>query len=97
MLEGLLQRTSSPQRRAAYEAELALPDFPIPLAYLWGAYHRIRRRKGGAGMGVSPIEWPDIDAFIRRARMPLLPWEIETIERLDDAYLAHAVSTLDGK
>jgi hypothetical protein len=38
--------------------------------------------------GPSPIEWPDIDAFMRRARVRLAPWEIELIEDLDDTYLA---------
>jgi hypothetical protein len=63
------------------------PDFPIPLAYLWQAYHRIRRRKGGNGFGVMPLEWSDIDAFNRLTGMALAPWEVGMIERLDDVFL----------
>jgi hypothetical protein len=37
--------------------------------------------------GPAPIEWPDIDAFVRRAGVSLAPWEIELIEQLDDIYL----------
>lgn len=33
------------------------------------------------------IEWPDIDAFIRRSGVWLSPWEIELIEDLDDLFL----------
>lgn len=58
----------------------------MALAYLWQAYHRLRRRKGG-GMGPGPIEWPDIDAFLRLSGVSLVPWEIEVIEELDDLFL----------
>ena len=60
---------------------------PKALAYLFLSYMRIRRRKGG-GFGVTPIEWPDIDAFVRNSQFRLAPWEIEVIESLDDAFLA---------
>ena len=52
----------------------------------WTAFHRIRQRKGG-GMGPSPIEWPDIDAFLRRSGVHLAPWEIDLLELLDDTWM----------
>jgi hypothetical protein len=82
-----VKRTRNAKRRAGYEAELEAPDFPIPLMYLWQAYHRIRRRKGGNGFGVMPLEWPDIDGFNRLTGMAFAPWEVGMIERLDDAFL----------
>jgi hypothetical protein len=85
-LEGLLERTRRPEKRAEYEAELAVPSLPMALAYLWHAYRRLRRRKG-SGFGPGPIEWPDIDAFLRLSGETLAPWEIEVIEELDDAFL----------
>lgn len=60
----------------------------MALFYLWRTFNRIRRRKGGSGFGASPIEWPDIDAFIRNSKFNLAPWEIEIIEMLDDLYMA---------
>lgn len=36
--------------------------------------------------GINKVEWPDIDAFIRRAKVDLTAWEIEIIENLDDVY-----------
>lgn len=59
---------------------------PKALAYLFLAYMRIRRRKGG-GFGLMPIEWPDIDAFLRLSKVSLAPWEVEVIEDLDDMFL----------
>lgn len=85
-LEGLLERQGG--RKSHYEAELAMPPMPIAIMYLWTAYHRIRNRKGGNGFSASPIEWPDIDAFVRNSRMVLRPWEIEVIEMLDNFYMA---------
>ncbi len=61
---------------------------PSAGSHLWSVYSRLRRRKGGTGFGASPIEWPDIHAFMSAAVYPLAPWEIEIIEDLDDAYLA---------
>jgi|GEM_PF-6008843 len=37
---------------------------------------------------MSPIEWPDIDAFVRHSRMPLTPFEIGIVEELDDLFLS---------
>lgn len=83
-----MRPTLRPEKRAEYEAELARPPIPGGAAYLWQTYLRIRRRKAGNGLGASPIEWPDIDAFVRNSRFPLTPWEIETIEHIDDLFLA---------
>lgn len=88
MLLGLLERSRIAKKIAEYEEALALPPFPQALRYIWVAFWRLRRRKGGSGFGPSPIEWADIDAFLRHTRLPLVPWEIEMIETLDDLYMA---------
>jgi hypothetical protein len=74
-------------RRAEYEAELEMPDFPLPLLYLWKIYHRLRRRVAGTGFGAAPIEWRDLDAFNRMTGANLAPWEVEVIELIDDAFM----------
>lgn len=48
----------------------------------------MRRRKAGGFNGPNPIEWPDIDAFMRNTRTRLDPHDIEMIEQLDDLFLA---------
>jgi hypothetical protein len=68
-------------------AELAGKPFPPELIYLWKIYNRIRNRQGSSGFGALPISWTAIDAFARNARQPLAPWEVETIEALDNLYL----------
>lgn len=70
------------------EAELASPPLPKGLEYIWRAYWRIRKRKAGNGFGSVPIEWPDIDAFVRHTRSELVPWEVEFIEVIDDLFMA---------
>lgn len=44
-------------------------------------------------MSLSPIEWPDIDAFVRLSRVSLIPSEIELIEELDDLFRAEQAKT----
>lgn len=61
---------------------------PVELSYLWLAFQRLRRRKGSNGYSPLPIEWPDIDAFLRHNNKRLAPWELEIVEMLDDLFLA---------
>ena len=90
----MLNRVRDAQKRAAYEVGLACPPLPPALAYLWTIYRRLRRRKGG-GFGPQPVEWPDIDAFLRHARIVLAPWEIEVIEEIDDLFLSATAQSKD--
>jgi hypothetical protein len=87
LLEGLLARTRNPERRAKIERALVCSPLPKALAYLWRVYLRIRRRKGSSGFGKQPLEWSDIDAFLRLTATSLAPWEIELLEDLDDLFL----------
>lgn len=63
-----------------------MPPFPSALAYIWRAYMRLRRRKSTGFNGFDKIEWPDIDAFLRRSGVRLLPWEVEIVEDIDDIF-----------
>lgn len=65
-----------------------MPPFPDALRYLWVAFVRIRSRINGNGMAPARITLPDLDAFNRLSAMHLAPWEVEIIEKLDDALLA---------
>lgn len=65
-----------------------MPPFPRSMAPLWETYRRLRRRKASSDMGTpKPLEWPDIDAFVRLSGARLTPGQIEVIEDLDDIYL----------
>lgn len=91
MLEAQLERAErkkAVKRIEEIEAELAMPPFPKALAYLWNVYIRLRRRKAPSFSGQSPIDWQDIDAFIRRSGLRLAPWEIEILEAIDDIFLS---------
>jgi len=83
-----VKRARKPERRARYEALLECPPRPPELDYLWRLFFRLRRRKGSAGMGLSPWEWPDLMAFLSLNRIDLAPWEIGVLEDLDDAFLS---------
>jgi hypothetical protein len=68
-------------------AEMALPPFPVGLQYLWDIFVRLRRRTAPGFAGMTPISWPDLDAFCRLTQFRLLPWELRLIEALDAACL----------
>jgi len=69
------------------EAELALPPFPIELAYLWSAFMRLRRRSAGGLNGPEPVTLQAIETLSRLSCLRFAPWEIKLIEALDDLYL----------
>lgn len=64
-----------------------MPPLPRACDYIWTWYWRIRRRKASGDLAAKPIEWPDIDAFARHARVRFTDWELEIIEMLDDIYM----------
>lgn len=80
-------RARTDVRRTELEAELAVPPFPDGLDYLWNAFLRLARRRGGNGFSMSPITWSDIDAFVRLSGVRFSPWEIEIIESLDELFI----------
>lgn len=64
-----------------------MPPIPKPLAYLWSIYLRLRRRSAPGFNGSAPWTWTDLDSFLNRAGISLVPWEIEVLEALDEAFL----------
>lgn len=68
--------------------ELSQSELPAGGSYLWRIYGRLRARKGGNGFGPLPLDWRDIAAFCDVTGVHLTQWEIETIEALDDVFMA---------
>lgn len=87
-LQGLLERTNKPARKAELEAELRQPPCPPQMIYLLKHWQRLRRRKGSAGHGPQPWEWTDLEAYCRFYNFHPAPWELDILENLDDLYLA---------
>jgi hypothetical protein len=97
VLEGLLERTRSPQRREEIESELAQPPLPKAVGHIWGAFLRLSAHRQSAGFGPGPITWPDLDAFCRMTRTRLVPWEVEMIEDLDSLWLAEKAREIKAR
>jgi hypothetical protein len=100
LLEGQAERLRksgrNPEKLAALEAEIAGPACPPALAYLWRAFTRLSARRP-LGFGVSPITWPDLDAFVRLTGFTLAPWEVDVIEDLDALFMAEAARARSTK
>jgi len=80
------ERKAVADRVADLEALLETPPFPMSLFYIWDAYWRLRSRKANA-FDLSPIEWPDISAFVLCSGVRLRPWEIDLLCDVDDIFL----------
>ncbi|MGE0725101.1 MAG: hypothetical protein AB7O45_12045 [Alphaproteobacteria bacterium] len=66
---------------------LRCPPLPAAVRYLWRTFLRLHNRRASGGFGASAIAWSDIQAFAALTRINLLPFEVEMIEALDDAWL----------
>lgn len=62
------------------------PQCPAALVYLWRLFIRLRRRCTPS-MGASRILYTDLLAFQTVTGQRLSAWEVDAIERLDDALL----------
>lgn len=69
------------------------PPMPPALTYLWAAFLRLANRRGSNGFGANPISWTELEAFSRLSGLRLTPWEIETIEMLDNLYRVEQART----
>lgn len=58
---------------------------------------RMRRRKGGSGFGPSPLGWADFAGFATMTSISLSTWEVETLELVDDAYMAEEATRMIDK
>lgn len=77
----MLKKARTDERRRELQRELAVPPFPEAVRYLWDAFWRIRSRRGA-----GPLTLGEIADFIRLTGVQLAPWEVEIIERLDNAW-----------
>ena len=92
VLEGLLERTRKPERRAELKALLETPPLPPELEHVWAAFCRLHARRR-SGFSAEPISWSDLDAFIRLTGARLVPFEVQLIEMLDDLFRSQRSDT----
>lgn len=78
------------QRAAAVgKVDPLLEAVPLPyfLQILWDTFLLLNKKRTH-GMGVNPISSMEIESWCRLHRIDLLPWEVETIEAVDDVVMS---------
>lgn len=61
------------------------PELPKEAIHVWNIYARLRSAHPSTGMGFSAISYSEIKAYSDVVGWDFDPWEIEAINRLDDA------------
>ena len=69
-------------------AELAVPDKPPSVEYLWEYWRELHRCRNNFGWGHMHLTHLEIDAWKRNTKRKLDPWELEAILQVDNAYIA---------
>lgn len=66
------------------------PTLPAGVVHLWNAFAQLSAARTGNGFGPNPIPYSEIDAYSRLTGQAFLPWEVDAIRALDDAYVTAA-------
>lgn len=59
---------------------------PPAIEYLYNWFSRLSNRRGG-GFGPAPLSFTELDNFFRLIGIEPQPWEVETLEALDNLWL----------
>lgn len=60
--------------------------FPRNLEYLWAWFIELRAASGSNGFGPNPVSHTEIASWAMLRRLPISPWEVGVIRRLDAAF-----------
>jgi len=63
------------------------PELPPHAGYLWNTFVELSSCRAPTGFGSAPISFSEIDAYCRMKRTSLLPWEVDAIRALDEAFI----------
>lgn len=61
------------------------PEYPEELDYLLGWARALHGRSGISEVGVAPLSYAEVDAFARRMRTDIEPYEVDALMALDAA------------
>lgn len=65
----------------------ALPELPRGTEHVWRWYCELDAKRQ-AGVSVNALSWGDIQAYFALKRIEPTAWELETLVKVDDAFLA---------
>lgn len=87
MLEDLLKRAKTPERRAEIESQLDGPGVPDGFEYLLGWFYDVGPAETG-GMGPAPLSYSEIRAWRLEQGIELNPWEARILRVLSASFCA---------
>lgn len=61
------------------------PEYPEELDYLLGWARALHGRSGISEAGIAPLSYIEVDAFARRTRTDIEPYEVDALMALDAA------------
>ncbi|MEQ8347095.1 MAG: hypothetical protein RIB84_21210 [Sneathiellaceae bacterium] len=68
--------------------ELAGPDLPEEMGFLWAWFVELSGARGSGGLGPAPLTYPDIAAWSALTGVQPRPWQVALLKRLDFLFLA---------
>lgn len=79
-----LQRLEANTGRHDSRLDNALSEAAKPL---WHLFAQLSARRGSGGFGPMPISPRDVQAWCEMRGLRLTPWELDTLDAMDDALL----------
>lgn len=62
-------------------------EFPVELGHVWSAFINLSRTRSAGFAGANPLSYTEIKNYLELTDTQLKPWEIDTVMRLDEAYM----------
>jgi hypothetical protein len=74
--------------------EIPYPEIPAGAEYLVALFHSAGVATQ-TGMGLIPLSWQEIEAFVKCTQASVTPWELRVIRKMSEAYCAEYARASD--
>lgn len=68
-------------------------DVPEEILYIWEWFCELSNNRRTGFSGIEPITYQDILAWVTLTRIPITPWEVDTLLKIDTLYRIKIMDT----
>ena len=89
--------TKFSERTGKQHPDLIQPEMDDSVIYVWNWFIELNAQRTGTGFGANPIQFVDIQAWAYLTGRKPTPWEIKSLRKLDQVWLAELSKIRDSQ